>query len=528
MITFIKRQKYILNKNYVDSMDQEKKIQFKKNLQIFLMIFIPYVCFLSFRAYLEYLVNWGSHEILGIISELFGYLINPTNFRLMGSNANIVITNAILGVCLILFISMMNIKIRLKDQKNTQFTNGKNIEDVSEKISPEPIVYRISIAGKDIKFSLILSIIILILDILLFFTLSNADNLWGFTVNTTTAIKGFISYIMISISIILAIISIWFSLKPREQEKGKNLFLFGIQYLIFLVFLFLTYWRYNNLNVGIKSWQISQSLFLVILIVSCLGIGFSLLSGSKKDQLNILFFTFYFTLGNFVFFFGFAAYFMRQFVIVSILSGVIGFIVVKYRNTSKIKIGLPIILYGLFISGSSFDFSYFIFMASAFSSYGIPFYFVFIGIAFIVIQIMTLIQLLINSNNLNEELRNNNNYIKMLYFIELIVIFPTWMHGLSFYNISILILVIINFGLLLMQHRFKINIYLGALLLNLIVFIPNILIRLLSNWTYESVYSSFVLYQQFYIVFMGILTSITLAIPLIKENRDKKKNLVEK
>ena len=78
-----------------------------------------------------------------------------------------------------------------------------------------------------------------------------------------------------------------------------------------------------------------------------------------------------------------------------------------------------------------------------------------------------------------------------------------------------------------MEHRFKKNIYLGALLLNLIVFIPNILISLLGIWTYESVFDENLLFQQFYIVFMGILTSITLVIPLIKENRDKKKNLVE-
>ena len=494
-------------------MEKEKKIQFKKNLQIFLMIFIPYLCFSSFKAY--FLYYWlNPDSAWDIFSRSFAYFFQFDFIRF------------IFVVTLILILIVFIVGINKKEQKNMQFTNGKNTEDVSEKISPEPILYRISVAGKDIKFSMIFSIIILILDIILLFTVPNATTLWGFPATVT---KEVISYIMISISSILAIISIWLSLKSREQEKGKNLILFGIQYLFFLGILPLTYWRYySRAGFALKQFSSAQSLFLVILIVSCLGIGFSLLSGSKKDQLNILFFTFYFTVGNFVSVFGFyvGLIYIKQFLIISILSAVIGFIVIKYRNNSKIKINLPIILYGLFISGGSFAISEFFYIIS-FRSAELAFHFIFIVIVFIVIQVMALIQLFINSNNLKEELSNDDNYLKMLYFIELIVIFPTWMQGWSFYTISIIILGIINFGLLFMEHKFKKNIYLGALLLNLIVFIPNILIRLLSDWTYESVFSGYELCQQFYIVFMGILTSITLAIPLIKEIRDKKKNFVE-
>ncbi len=491
-------------------MEKEKKIQFKKNLQIFLMIFIPYLCFSFFKAYLENLDNWlNPDSIWALFSNNFAYFFQ---FSFLG--------RFIIGVTLVLILLMIIKGVNLKEQKNIQFKSGMNAEDTSEK-SPEPILYRISVAGKDIKFSMIFSIIILILDIILIFTSHIVATLWGY--NQT---KEIIFYILISISIIIAIISIWVSLKSREQEKGKNLILFVIQYLCFLVILSLTYWRETSL--GIKRVESAQFLFLVIFIVSCLGIGFSLLSGSKKDQLNIFFFTFYFTLGNFVFFSGFATNLWRQFVIISILCAVIGFIVVKNRNTSKIKINLPLILYGLLISGSLFAIYDFIFSFSiSFRWTELIIYFSFIGIMFIVIQVMALIQLFINSNNLKEELSNDDNYLKMLYFIELIGIFPAWMQGWSFYTISIIILGIINFGLLFMEHKFKKNIYLGALLLNLIVFIPNILIRFLSNWTYESVFDGNVLFQQFYIVFMGILTSITLVIPLIKENRDKKKNLVE-
>jgi len=209
---------------------------------------------------------------------------------------------------------------------------------------------------------------------------------------------------------------------------------------------------------------------------------------------------------------------------------VIGFIVVKYKNTSKIKINLPLILYGFFISGSSFAIYEFFYWGN-FRSAEVTIHFIYTVIVFIVIQVMALIQLFINSSNLKEELSDDDNYFKMLYFIELIGIFPAWMQWWSFYTISIIILGIINFGLFFMEHKFKKNIYLVALLLNLIVFIPNILIIFLSNWTpdvFLGDVGAVVLYHQFYIVFMGILTSITLAIPLIKQNRYKKNNLVEK
>ncbi|QEE16642.1 hypothetical protein DSAG12_02472 [Promethearchaeum syntrophicum] len=471
---------------------EKKKIQLKKNLQIFLMIFIPYVCFFK----------WSSINFLEIVTGL---------------------------TTLIIILLMIFKGINLKEQKNTQISDEKDAEDVSEKISPEPILYRVSVSGKDIKFSLILSIIIFILDIILLFTVHNVTTLWGFPATVT---KEVISYIIISISCILAMISIWLSLKPRAQEKGKNLILFGIQYLFFLVFLSLTYWRYDSTNLGIKTFQLPQALFLVILIVSCLGIGFSLLSGSKKDQLNLLFFIVYFTLGNFAFFFGFEFGFIyiKQIMIVSILCAVIGCIVIKFKNTSKIKINLPTILYGLFLSGTSFYFIEFIERSTWISRYSpvIAFHVIYIWIMFIGFQIMALIQLFLNSNNLKEKLSNNSNYIKMIYFIELIGFYPGMMQTWSFYTISIIILGIINFGLLFMQHRFKINIFLGALILNLIVFIPNILIRLLSNWTYEEIPTTYVESQLHLIIFIGILTSITLAIPLIKKNKEKNKNQVEK
>ena len=497
-------------------MEKEKKLQFKKNLQIFLMIFIPYVFLAYFAVKLKYVgYTLGVDSIWEIISRFFADIFQAD------------LLPYIIAVTMILILIVFIIGINLKEQKNIQIKSGMNAEDTSEK-SPEPILYRISVAGKDIKFSLIFSIIILILDIILFFTSHLVAILWGY--NHTFEI---IFYILISISIIIAIISIWISLKPREQEKGKNLILFGIQYLCFLVILSLTYWRETGFGFGIKIVESPQFLFLVIFVVSCLGIGVSLLSGSKKDQLNILFFTFYFTVGNFVSVFGYYAglLYIKQFLIISILSAVIGFIVIKYRNNSKIKINLPIILYGLVISGSSFAIYEFIYMGS-FRSAELIIHFIFIGIVFIVFQFMALIQLFINSNNLKEELSNDDNYLKMLYFIELIGIFPTWMEGWSFYTISIIILGIINFGLLFMEHKFKKNINLGALLLNLIVFIPNILIILLSNWIYESDLSGYeyeyVQFQPFYIVFMGILTSITLAIPWFKEIRAKNKISVEK
>jgi len=384
-------------------MEKDKKLQYKKNLQIFLMIFIPYVCFSSFNARFEILSNIGS-----------GFDIS---FLLLVS-----------GVVLILILFMIFKGIKLKEQRNAQFPSEKKVGDASEKISPEPIFYRISVAGKNIKFSMIFSIIILILDIILFFTLHNATILWGFPATVT---KEIISYFMISISSILAMISIWLSLKPREQEKGKNLIIFGIQFLFFRVFLSLTYWRFDSTNLGIKTFQLPQSLFLVILIISCIGIGFSLLSGSKKDQVNILFFTFYFTLGNFAFFFGsnLLFYYLGQFIIISLYCPVIGVIVVKYRTTTKIKINLQLILYGFFISGSNFCIFQFIEGSSWYSSYPIivDFLIIFIWIVFIAIQVMALIQLLLNSNNLKEKLSKNGNYIKMLYFIELIAIFPTSM-----------------------------------------------------------------------------------------------------
>ena len=134
-------------------MEKDKKIRFKKNLPLFLMIFIPYVCFSSFKAILE--IN---DNIIFVVSFLL----------------------IVCGVSLILIILLIIKGINLKEQENTQFTNGKNIENASEK-SPEPILYRISLAGKDIKFSMIFSIIILVLDILLLFTLHNDTTLWSFS-----------------------------------------------------------------------------------------------------------------------------------------------------------------------------------------------------------------------------------------------------------------------------------------------------------------------------------------------------------
>jgi len=42
----------------VDFMEKEKKLQFKNNLQIFLMIFIPYVCFFK----------WSNSDFLLIVT----------------------------------------------------------------------------------------------------------------------------------------------------------------------------------------------------------------------------------------------------------------------------------------------------------------------------------------------------------------------------------------------------------------------------------------------------------------------------
>ncbi|QEE18033.2 hypothetical protein DSAG12_03871 [Promethearchaeum syntrophicum] len=499
------------------SQTQEEKgknrIQFKKNLQFLLMIFIPYVFF----AYLTVKLNnlgstMGIDSISGIISNFFSDFFQADFIPF------------IMAVTLILILIVFLIGINKKEQKNIQIKSGMNAEDTSEK-SSEPSLYRISVAGKEIKFSMIFSILIIILDIILIFTSHLVGILWGY--NHTFEI---IFYVLLSISIIIAIISIWLSLKPRDQEKGKNVILFGIQYLCFLGILSFTYWRETDL--GTKIVESPQALFLVIFIVSCLGIGVSLLSGSKKDQLNLLFFTFYFTVGNFVsVFVGYS--FITQFLIITILSAVIGVIVVKYRNASKIKINLPLILYGIFISGSLFAISDFVFYFP-FRWAELTILFSFSGIVFIMFQVMALIQLFINSSNLKEELSNDDNYLKMIYFIELIGIIPSWMYGWSFYTISIIILGIINFGLLFIEHKFKKNIYLGALLLNVFVFIPNILIRVLSNWTYENIpdmyfgeFNKYILFQQFYLVFMGILTSITLAIPWFREYRNKKKNLVE-
>ncbi|QEE18034.1 hypothetical protein DSAG12_03872 [Promethearchaeum syntrophicum] len=495
------------------SEENETKIQFKNNLHIFLMIFIPYVFLAYFSLKLKYIgYRLGVDSFWEIISRFFSDIFQADFLPY------------IIAVTMILILIAFIIVISKKEHKKNQFKSGMKAEETSEK-SAEPILYRISVAGKEIKFSLIFSIIILILDIILMFTAHLVGILWGY--NQTSEI---IFYILLSISIIIAIISIWLSLKPREQEKGKNLILFGIQYLCFLVILSLTYWSETGFGNGIKIVESPQLLFLVIFVVSCLGIGVSLLSGSKKDQLNILFFSFYFTVGNFVSVFGYNAglLYIKQFLIFSILSAVIGFIVIKYKNNSKIKINLPLILYGLIISGSSFAIYEFI-LGSSFRSAELTIHFIFIGIVFIVFQAMALIQLFINSSNLKEELSNDDNYLKMLYFIELIGIFPSWMEGWSIYTISIIILGILNFGLLFTEHKFKKNINLGALLLNLIVFITNILIILLSNWIYESDLSGYeyVEYQPFYIVIMGILTSITLAIPWFKEYRNKKKNLVE-
>jgi len=79
-----------------------------------------------------------------------------------------------------------------------------------------------------------------------------------------------------------------------------------------------------------------------------------------------------------------------------------------------------------------------------------------------------------------------------------------------------------------MAPRFKINNILVTQILNLIVFIPNILIRIFTNWTYENFDYFYVGLQQDFIVSIWILTSITLAIAYFKEKRDKNKNLVEK
>jgi len=121
-------------------MEKEKKIQFKKNLQIFLMIFIPYICFSSFKAY--FLSYWMNPDSAWDIFS--SYFTDIFQFGFLGS--------FIFGVTLILILIVFISRINLKEHKNIQFKSGMNAEDTSEK-SPEPILYRILVAGKEIKFS---------------------------------------------------------------------------------------------------------------------------------------------------------------------------------------------------------------------------------------------------------------------------------------------------------------------------------------------------------------------------------------